>query len=112
MTRPVRRRAAVALVVASLASPDGVKSMVEYLAPVFWLFFLLVGVSLFVLRHREPNAERPFRVPFYPVTPFIFCLSSAYLLYASLSYHGVHALAGVVVLALGLPFLIWIRKAS
>ena len=102
----------LALVVASLASPDGVKSMVEYLAPVFWLFFLLVGVSLFVLRHREPNAERPFRVPFYPVTPFIFCLSSAYLLYASLSYHGAHALAGVVVLALGLPFLIWIRKAS
>jgi amino acid transporter len=102
----------LALVAASLASQDGVKSMVEYLAPVFWLFFLLVGISLFVLRKREPDAVRPFRVPLYPITPIIFCLSSGYLLYASLSYHGVHALAGVVVLALGLPFLIWIRKAS
>jgi len=100
------------LIVASLASQDGVKSMVEYLAPVFWLFFLLVGISLFVLRKREPDAVRPFRVPFYPITPFIFCLSSGYLLYASLSYHGVHALAGVVVLALGLPFLIWVRRTS
>ena len=102
----------LALVGLSLASQDGVKSMVEYLAPVFWLFFLLVGVSLFVLRRREPDAERPFRVPLYPITPIIFCLSSGYLLYASLSYHGIHALAGVVVLLLGLPFLIWIRKAS
>ncbi len=102
----------LALVGLSLASQDGVKSMVEYLAPVFWLFFLFVGVSLFVLRRREPDAERPFRVPLYPITPIIFCLSSGYLLYASLSYHGIHALAGVVVLLLGLPFLVWIRKAS
>ena len=102
----------LALIVASLASQDGVRSMVEYLAPVFWLFFLLVGISLFVLRKREPDATRPFRVPLYPITPIIFCASSGYLLYASLSYHGVHALAGVVVLALGLPFLIWIRKTS
>jgi len=100
------------LIVASLVSEDGIKSMVEYLAPVFWLFFLLVGISLFVLRKREPDAVRPFRVPLYPLTPIIFCASSAYLLYASLSYHGVHALAGVVVLALGLPFLIWVRRAS
>lgn len=100
----------LALVGLSLASQDGVKSMVEYLAPVFWLFFLLVGISLFVLRYREPNAERPFRVPLYPITPLIFCLSSGYLLYASLSYHGVHALAGVAILGMGLPFLIWIRR--
>lgn len=102
----------LALVGLSLASQDGVKSMVEYLAPVFWLFFLFVGVSLFLLRRREPDAERPFRVPLYPITPIIFCLSSGYLLYASLSYHGIHAFAGVVVLLLGLPFLVWIRKAS
>ena len=103
---------AIALVALGATQNAGFKALVEYSLPVFWAFFMLVGISLFVLRHRQPEARRPFRVPFYPVTPFIFCLSSAYLLYASLSYHGAHALAGVVVLALGLPFLIWIRKAS
>jgi amino acid transporter len=28
--------------------------------------------GVFVLRKREPKAERPFRVPLYPVTPLIF----------------------------------------
>ena len=44
----------------------------EYTAPVFWLFFLLVGVSLFVLRRRDPDLPRPFRVPLYPVLPLLF----------------------------------------
>ena len=103
---------ALALVGFGAASREGVKAMVEYLAPVFWLFFLLVGVSLIVLRRSAPDAERPFRVPFYPITPIIFCLSSGYLLYASLSYTGIGAVAGVVVLALGSPFLFWIRRSQ
>ena len=28
--------------------------------------------GVFVLRHREPKTERPFRVPLYPITPLIF----------------------------------------
>lgn len=80
---------------------DGFRTALEYTAPVFWLFFLLVGLSLFVLRAREPDIARPFRVPLYPVFPLIFCLTSAYLLYASVAYTGAGALAGVGVLAVG-----------
>jgi amino acid transporter len=50
--------------------------MVDYTAPVFWFFFLLSGVSLLVLRVREPEVSRPFRVPFYPLTPY-FSVQSA-----------------------------------
>jgi amino acid transporter len=79
--------------------------MVEYTAPVFWLFFLLTGISLFVLRRRDPGTERPFRVPLYPLTPLVFCASSTYLLYSSLAYTGVGALVGVGVLAVGVILL-------
>ncbi len=65
---------------------DGIQTIVDYAAPVFWFFFLLVGISVFVLRHKEPDVERPFRVPLYPLTPIIFCLTSCYLLYSSLTY--------------------------
>jgi amino acid transporter len=82
---------------------DGFTAMVEYTAPVFWGFMLLAGFSLFLFRWREPNADRPFRVPFYPITPLLFCATSAYLLHASLAYTGAGALIGVAVLLLGIP---------
>jgi basic amino acid/polyamine antiporter, APA family len=92
---------ALALVALSAWTREGIKSIVDYTAPIFWFFFLMVGISLFVLRRKEPNAERPFRVPFYPLTPLVFCLTSAYLLYSSLAYTGLGAMVGVAVLAAG-----------
>jgi basic amino acid/polyamine antiporter, APA family len=53
---------------------------------VFWLFFLLTGCSLFILRWKDPHKERPYRVPFYPVLPMVFVLSCAFMLYRSTAY--------------------------
>jgi basic amino acid/polyamine antiporter, APA family len=86
---------------------DGFQAMVAYTAPVFWLFLLLVGISYFVLRRREPDRERPFRAPLYPLIPALFCLTCAYLLYASLAYTGLGALVGVTVLLIGVP-VVWL----
>lgn len=91
---------------------DGFSTMVDYTAPVFWFFLLLVGVSLFVFRLREPARERPFRVPLYPLTPAIFVAICAYLLYSSLAYTGMGALFGVAVVALGAPFALLARGES
>jgi basic amino acid/polyamine antiporter, APA family len=84
----------------------GFETMVEYTAPVFWTFILLTGFSLFVLRRREPDRPRPFRVPFYPVTPLVFCATCAYLLYSSLAYTGLGALLGVAVVVTGAVVLV------
>ena len=92
---------ALLLIVLGTITRERVQSMVDYTAPVFWFFFLLVGISLFILRSREPNAERPFRVPLYPVTPILFCCACAWLLYSSLAYVKVGAMVGVAVLVVG-----------
>jgi hypothetical protein len=54
-----------------------------------------------VLRRQEPARPRPFRVPVYPLTPVVFTATSAYLLYASLTYTGSGVLVGIGVLAVG-----------
>ncbi|GAA5236289.1 amino acid permease [Verticiella sediminum] len=91
---------------------SGVNTMVAYTAPVFWLFMLLVGISLFVFRRREPQRERPFRVPLYPVTPALFCLACLGLLYSSIVYAGIGGFLGLVVLASGVPFALRYGKVT
>ena len=100
---------ALALVVAGAFARDGFRLAVEYTAPVFWFFLLLVGVALFVLRRRFPEVERPFRVPFYPVLPAVFCATSAYLLWSSLAYYRWSSLAGVAVLGVGAVLLLFLK---
>ena len=87
----------------------GFVTMVEYTAPVFWCFFLLTGLSLFVLRIKEPEVTRPFLVPFYPFTPFLFCMTCFYMLQSSVAYTGIGALVGLAVLGAGALLLLIIR---
>ncbi len=84
----LRAQCAMALVLVAAAhfGGSGFKSMVEFTAPVFWVFFLLAGASLFVLRRRDPLRPRPFRVPLYPWLPLLFCSVCGYMLWSSLSY--------------------------
>lgn len=103
---------ALALVFLGALTRKGFETMVDYTAPVFWFFFLLSGVALLVLRYREPNVPRPFRVPIYPLIPILFCAICAYLLYSSLTYAGTGARLGVIVLLTGIPLLLLNRQRS
>ncbi len=107
----VRVQGALALVLVAIgaASRSGFEEMVAYTAPVFWLFFLLTGISLFVLRRRDPATPRPFKVPLYPLTPLVFCGACAFLLWSSLAHAGAGAAAGLVVLGTGL-FPLWLSS--
>jgi amino acid transporter len=86
----------------------GFDTLLTCTAPVFWVFFLLTGISVFVLRQRDPTIDRPFTVPLYPELPLIFCLSCGYMLYSSISYalerewKGGLFLLGVLPLVVGL----------
>jgi basic amino acid/polyamine antiporter, APA family len=98
------------LVIIGAIRRQGFETMVDYTAPVFWFFFLLSGISLLVLRYREPSIPRPFKVPIYPIVPLLFCATCGYLLYSSINYTGIGASIGVIVLLTGIPILIFNRE--
>ena len=91
---------------------EGFETMVGYTSPVFWFFFMMTGVALVVLRVREPEAHRPFRVPLYPLTPIAFAATCGYLLYSSVAYTKAGAVVGVAVLLAGLVPLSMNRRRS
>ena len=90
---------------------SGFQAMVDYTAPIFWLVLLFTGLSVIVLRRREPEAERPYEVPLYPLTPILFAGAATYMLYSSITYAGDGALLGVAVMLAGVPF-VWFSNVD
>jgi APA family basic amino acid/polyamine antiporter len=90
--------------------------LVACTAPIFWLFFLLTGCSLFVLRWKEPHIERPYRVPLYPALPLVFVVSCAFMLWKSAAYAMEQEPAEAVIVAglmlLGVPLGIWSARTK
>jgi amino acid transporter len=80
----------------------GFETLLAATAPVFWILFLAVGVGLMVLRWRQPDRERPFSVPLYPLPPLVFCATCLFMLYSSLDYARGLAVLGVAPVGVGL----------
>jgi basic amino acid/polyamine antiporter, APA family len=78
-----------------------------YSAPVVWLFFTYTALSVFILRFREPQIERPYKVPFFAIVPVIFLTCCYFMLFNSVTYawntkrEALFVMLGV--LALGIP---------
>jgi len=49
--------------------------------------YMMSMISLFLLRKKEPNLERPFSSPFYPVFPAVALIISAVAMLAIVYYH-------------------------
>jgi amino acid transporter len=57
-----------------------------YSAPVVWLFFLGTGIAVFVLRRKEPQTERPYKISGFPLPALIFCAACVFMFYSSFTY--------------------------
>jgi APA family basic amino acid/polyamine antiporter len=77
--------------------------LVSYTGFAVVLFSGVAVVSLFVLRWREPDAPRPFRAWGYPWAPAVFVIASAAILVNAIVRSGPTALAGLAVIATGVP---------
>jgi APA family basic amino acid/polyamine antiporter len=77
-----------------------------------WLFTALVGSSLFILRNKLPAAPRRYRTPGYPVVPALFVLVALWLVVNTVTAYPVESVAGLVLMALGLPFYFLFRASG
>ncbi len=87
----------------------GFNTLFDGSAPVFWIFFLLTGISIFALRARDPHIPRPFMLkpPFYPLLPIVFCGMCLFGFWSAMTTAGWVSLLGFIPLFLGLP-LYWL----
>jgi APA family basic amino acid/polyamine antiporter len=106
----------VALIVTSLWSAfltltGGYEALFTYVTFASVLFGTLGGAAIFVLRARRPEVPRPYRTLGYPVIPILYVLGSFALVSNTLMERPTESIAGLGLVALGLPFYFyWSRR--
>jgi len=78
-----------------------------------FFFYGATALGVFVMRRREPDAERPYRVWGYPVVPALFVLFCAALIVITCITHPREAGLGVVLMLTGVPlYFYWSKNNS
>lgn len=73
-----------------------------------WIFYGLSALSVFILRYKNRDAHRPFRVPGYPYIPAIFVLASLAMTVLALINNPTRNGTWLLILAAGVPvYFVW-----
>jgi len=97
---------------AILVLSSTLSGLVNYTGFAIVLFSGIAVASLFVLRMREPHAERPFRAWGYPYAPGLFVAASAAMIVHRLWTEPSQTLYGLIIIGAGIPlYLLFARKS-
>jgi basic amino acid/polyamine antiporter, APA family len=77
-----------------------------------WIFYGLVTSSVFVLRRKLPNLDRPYRTLGYPLMPLIFILVAGWLIINTLFTKRVESAVGIVLILTGLPLYFYLKRPA
>ncbi|MFA6074849.1 MAG: amino acid permease [Negativicutes bacterium] len=75
-----------------------------------WLFYILTYAGLFILRRRDPDKLRPYKVPLYPYVPAVALLGGIFVFVSTFVGDPVMSLASCGLTVVGLPVLWLVRK--
>jgi basic amino acid/polyamine antiporter, APA family len=75
-----------------------------------FFFYGATAFGVFILRVREPETPRPYKVIGYPIVPAIFVLFCVALIVITCITHPREAGIGLVLMATGLPFYLYWNK--
>jgi APA family basic amino acid/polyamine antiporter len=94
-----------------LVLSGSLSQLVSYTGFAIVLFSGVAVTSVFVLRRRHPEAERPFRAWGYPWAPALFIAATAAMVTNELWRNPVTSAAGVALIAAGIP-VYWLRSRA
>ena len=109
---PTYRTPAAAIVASILIMSGSADTLTTYTGFAVTLFATIAVAAVFVLRSREPNAERPFKAWGYPYTPALFVIVGTATVINGFYSAPMTTLAGVAVMAAGIPLYFYFVAAS
>jgi APA family basic amino acid/polyamine antiporter len=88
-------------IVTALVATTTFKQLLLYIESLLILSSMVTVAAVFWLRFKRPDAERPFRVPLYPLTPILYIAASLWMLWFLTARHPVESAWGLATLVLG-----------
>lgn len=101
---PARAVLANGLIAAVLALLGSFETLTNYFIFNIWLFNVATIGAVFVLRRREPHAERPYRTWGYPVVPALFILVATWILVQTFLSSPLDASIGLGIVGIGIAY--------
>jgi APA family basic amino acid/polyamine antiporter len=82
--------------------------LLTYVISAALIFYILSIAAIFVLRAKQPDAERPYKAFGYPIIPALYCIGAAIILVVLFVYQTTATWPGLLIVLTGVPvYFIW-----
>ncbi|MET3194641.1 amino acid permease [Gottfriedia sp. OAE603] len=88
----------------------GFEVLTDMLVFVIWIFYTMTFIAVIILRKREPNLNRPYKVPFFPVVILVAIIGGVFIVVNTLFTQTMLAVYGIVLTLIGLPIYYSLRN--
>ncbi|EMW6188671.1 amino acid permease [Enterococcus faecium] len=88
----------------------GFDTLTDMLIFVIWIFYTMVFVGVILLRKKEPDLIRPYKVPMYPFIPLVAIIGGTFIVSSTLITQTFLASMGIALTLAGVPFYLYLKR--
>ena len=82
--------------------------LLTYVISAALIFYILAIAAVFVLRVKQPGAERPYKAVGYPIIPGLYVIGASIILVVLFAYQTTATWPGLLIVLTGVPvYFIW-----
>jgi APA family basic amino acid/polyamine antiporter len=86
--------------------------LLDYVVFAVLIFYILTVGAVFILRKKQPNAERPYKVIGYPILPAAYILMALIICVSLLIFKTAFAFSGLCLVLLGVPVYYFLKRKN
>ncbi|HNC13692.1 MAG TPA: APC family permease, partial [Cyclobacteriaceae bacterium] len=101
---------AQALVASLLCLSGEYGNLLDMVSFVVVIFYALTIIGIFILRKKQPNAERPYKAFGYPVLPAIYVIMAFTFCTMLIIYKPQFTWPGLIITLAGIPIYFWVMR--
>ena len=87
-------------------------NLLDYVISAALIFYILTIAGLFLLRWKQPDAERPYKAFGYPIVPALYIVGAAVILFVLFAYQTATTWPGLIIVLTGVPIYFLWRAAN